>query len=446
MTYEQITAIVKKITSDLGIAEYELYCSRDGSMSCETFQHEIDSFSASNATSIQMRVVRDGRIGSATTELASPEEIEALVKRAYENAGLIESEDKAIFYRGGGEYRQVAPCPENDISSAELKALALKGAEILYAGDPRSTDGTAGEMTSWESEEHILNSYGLDLSKKGSGCVSALVSTLEEGEEKQLAYRVYRMSLGDIDMDEEARIVLDDASSKLGAGLVKSGNYDVVFDRDQVAQIIGTFIDSFFADNVQKGLSALKQDALGTELAAPCVTLTDDPFYPGNTLQSAFDGEGVPTYTKNIIEGGRLNTFLHNLTTAEKDGVESTGNGKRSGSKIGTGYFNVCLQPGTATFEQLLAKAEGGILITEMKGFHAGADENTGDFSIESAGYMIENGKRGRAVKSFTVAGNFFDLLKRIEEIDDRIDDRGSASTRIITPDILVRNMPIAGE
>ena len=40
-----------------------------------------------------------------------------------------------------------------------------------------------------------------------------------------------------------------------------------------------------------------------------------------------------------------------------------------------------------------------------MKGFHAGANAVTGDFSIESAGFMIEDGKKGRPVKSFTVAG-----------------------------------------
>ena len=126
-------------------------------------------------------------------------------------------------------------------------------------------------------------------------------------------------------------------------------------------QILSTFLPSFYADNVQKGLSALNKSALGTDIASPKVTITDDPFLPGNNLQTAFDGEGVPTYTKNIIENGQLKLFLHNLTTALKDGVESTGNGQRSGAKITTGVFNLLIQPGTVSKDELLAMADGGI-------------------------------------------------------------------------------------
>ncbi len=446
MTYQRIVEIVKQITAQMGITEYELYYDASSNMGCETFRQEIDSFTSGASCTMQMRVVKDGKLGVATTELVSEEEIEALIARAAENAAVTDNDDKPLLYPGGAQYRPVPECPDNVVTSAELKAFALEGARILYDTDERMSDGTECSAEVWHSEEHILNSNGLNLSRKGSGCLSYLAAALDNSSEKQMDYKVFRTAFDEIDREAEAKEIAETAASKFGAGLVKTGHYDIVIDRQAMMQILSTFLPSFYADNVQKGLSALNKSALGTDIASPKVTITDDPFLPGNMLHMAFDGEGVPTYTKNIIENGRLKLFLHNLTTALKDGVESTGNGQRSGSKITTGVYNLLIQPGTVSKDELLAMADGGIYVTEMKGFHAGADLTTGDFSIESAGYLIEDGRVGKAVKSFTVAGNFFDLLKNIEELDDNLDTKGHAYRRIMCPDVLVPSVSIAGE
>lgn len=446
MTYDRIVELVKKITADLGITEYELYYDSSSNMGCETFQQEIDSFTNATSCSMQMRVVKDGKMGVAMTELVSESEIEALVARAVENATVTENDDKPLLYAGGAEYKQVPDCPDNNVTAAELKAFALDGAKVLYGTDERMSDGTACAAEVWSSEEHILNSNGLNLSRKGSGIVTYLMAAMNNGTEKQMDYKLYRVGLDEVDCQAEAKEIADAAASKFGAGAVKTGNYDIVFDCKSLMQILGTFLGAFYADNVQKGLSPLSKDKLGTAIASSKVTITDDPFFPGNNLQMSFDGEGVPTYTKNIIENGELKLFLHNLTTALKDGVQSTGNGQRSGAKITTGYSNLFIQPGTVSKDELLAMADGGVYVTEMKGFHAGADLTTGDFSIESAGFMIEGGKVGRAVKSFTVAGNFFDMLKGIEELDNNMDTTGHAYRRIMCPDVLVRGMTVAGE
>ena len=111
--------------------------------------------------------------------------------------------------------------------------------------------------------------------------------------------------------------------------------------------------------------------------------------------------------------------MLYDLATAKKVGVSSTGNGQRASytSPVNISPYNFYIKGGEKSFDALISGVEKGIYITELKGLHAGANAVTGDFSIESAGFLIENGKLGGAVKSFTVAGNFFDLLKNIEDI-----------------------------
>lgn len=103
-----------------------------------------------------------------------------------------------------------------------------------------------------------------------------------------------------------------------------SGSYAVILRHDAMADLLQAFSPVFSADEAQKGRSLLAGKE-GEAVAAPCVTIVDDPFHA--YAPRAFDGEGTPSVTKNVVEDGTLKTLLHNLKTAKKAGCESTGNG-----------------------------------------------------------------------------------------------------------------------
>ena len=110
---------------------------------------------------------------------------------------------------------------------------------------------------------------------------------------------------------------------------------------------------------------------------------------------------------------------------------------------MGISPFTFYLQPVEGTKEDFFAETGEGIYITEVTGLHAGANPITGDFSLSSSGFMIEGGKKGRPVKSFTVSGNFFELLKKIEKVGADLEFlRGKWGA----PSVLVRDMAIAGK
>ena len=187
----------------------------------------------------------------------------------------------------------------------------------------------------------------------------------------------------------------------------------------------------------------------GEKIAADCVSLIDDPMREGCMVQTSFDGEGVATSKKTVIENGVLNTLLYDITAAKKAGVESTGNGQRSSyaQPVSIEPYSFYLGAGEKSFEELLSGVEDGIYITAMKGLHAGADAVTGDFSIDSEGFRIRDGKICEAVKAFTVAGNFFELIKNIEATSSNLEfGLPSGFTVFGAPDLLVRKMSIAGE
>ena len=105
------------------------------------------------------------------------------------------------------------------------------------------------------------------------------------------------------------------------------------------------------------------------------------------------------------------------------------------------------LAPGTLTEEELLQQAQNGVYINALAGLHAGADPVTGDFSLQSSGYLIENGKKTASIKSFTVAGNFFDLLKNISAVSDRVElPMAISPTAFGAPSVLVQSLSVAGK
>lgn len=447
--FDILKQIVKEASEKRGIDEYELYYSEHTGIHADTFRDEISAFSSSVGGSLLYRCIVNGKLGYASTQYMDEAEMEKLVARAVENAAVIEKDEEAIIYAGAApeEYHDVPTMDFTMPTAAVIRERVMKNRDLLYASDKLVADGTAAGASASQSRVALFNSKGLDLSNFVGSTGESFHVVLDNGEEKQTGWEYLPSGFDKDDSErlEKIKKALEKAHAKFGAGKVKTGKYNVVFQNDQVEAILSTFLSAFFAENVQKGLSLFK-GKIGEKVASDCITITDDPFCEDNVMQIAFDGEGVPTRRKNVVENGVLKTFLYNLMTAKKDGVETTGNASRGAASIGTRVFTFYINPGEMTRDELLAKAGNGLYITGMKGFHAGANAVTGDFSIESEGFLFEDGKLGAPVKSFTVAGNFFDLLKQVSDLDNEIDFGGPGFTRIVAPDVLVPGMSVAGE
>ncbi|HPE95178.1 MAG TPA: metallopeptidase TldD-related protein [Bacillota bacterium] len=448
MDFEKIKKSVAAAAKRAGVTEYELYFQQSESVDASAFRNELQRFSSSVGCGVCLKCMAGGRMGYASTEIFEPGTADELVRRAKENALLIEKDEKAFIYEGKGNYVPVADNTCALPGSEAVTAAALKCQSSAYAANPLVSDGTQCGAFAAKNTVRIYNSYGLDLS-----CVTGYEAIYAEvletlGDETNTAFEIGLGALDSIDTSRVASIAASRAAARFGSGKVKSGEYDVIFDARRARDILETFCSVFFAKTVQTGMSLLKGKK-GEIIASECVTLIDDPFSSSSPVNASFDAEGVPTYKKNIIEDGVLKTFLYNLSTADTDNTQSTGNASKASyaANVSTSPYCFYIASGEYTREVLFKKAGNGIYITEMKGFHAGADAVTGDFSIESAGFLIENGKQGAPVKEFTVAGNFFEMLKTITAISDTLEySAPSGSTQFGAPDILVPGMSIGGE
>lgn len=446
MRFEEMKEALIRAAKNAGLTEYEIFYQADESISAETLKDEISSFASGVSGGVCFRCIVNGKMGMASSELMREDVMEELVAKAISNAACIDSDDEVFIFEGSPSYASL-PERKTEMSDANaVRDLALSLQRALYAESDKVGDGTQSAALSAVIETVLCNSKGLDLSSRSGMSCGYAMPVCREGEE---AHEAFEVSAGATfeDMKELPKKAVRNALDQFGATTVDSGKYDVLFDGKQFRAFLSAFSSAFSAKNAQKGLSRLAGKE-GEKIAADCVSILDDPMREGAFMQTNFDGEGVATARRSVVENGVLRTLLYDLTTAKKAGIESTGNAHRGyASPVVIAPYNFGIMAGELTEEALFAAVGNGIYINECKGFHAGANDVTGDFSIESAGFMIRDGKRAEPIKSFTVAGNFFDLLKQIECLGNEVKWGVSGSlTMFGSPDVLVRGMSVAGK
>lgn len=447
MNFEAMKQALISAAKAAGITEYEIYFEREENLSVETLKDEISAFSSGVTGGVCFRCPINGKMGYASGELLTEDAMTDLVSRAVSNAKCIDSDDETVIFSGSEHYEMVElPRPEL-ADPASMRSTALELQKQTYSQHDAVGDGTQTYLMSTVNEVKLYNSNGLELSNRvgvTAGYVNAVVRVNDEAQE---AYEAATGSTVE-DLKELPKLAVEKALNKIGAQTVDSGKYNVLFTGEQFRQFLSTFAQIFSAKNAQLGLSLLAGKE-GQTVAAPCVTVSDDPLRAGYAFQTPFDGEGVATYRKNVIENGVLTTLLYDLATAQKVGKQSTGNGQKHGysSSVSIAPYSFSIHAGENSFDDLMKMANDGILVTECKGFHAGANAVTGDFSIESAGFRIRNGQKAEPIKSFTVAGNFFDLLKSIHALGNQVHwSPLGGFTTFGSPDLLVLGMSVAGK
>ena len=446
----ELNLFVKELFSkaqEEGFSEYEVYYVDRESLSISVYKEEVEKYNLNNSAGLSFRGKFGDRIGYSYTEILDEDAIEMLVKKAKENVLAIENNDIQFIYEGDKEYKEISTYHEEleDIPADKLIniAISMEKEAKKYCNKVESFSGCSVSYSS--GKYGIINSKGLNLSNK-SNLLTAYVVPIVKDLDKMYdgCGYVVAKSLNDVKPDKIAKMGVDEALSKIGGTSIASGNYKVIINNEAMVSLLSTFAGIFSGDAVQKGLSLLK-DKEGEIIAADIVNLVDDPHLEDGLASVSFDDEGVATLKTYLIKNGKLNSLLHNLKTANKAGVKSTGNGFKSSyaSPISVSPTNFYIEPGINSLEEMTKKINKGLIITDFAGLHSGANSITGDFSLAAKGFYIEDGIKTHPVEQITVAGNFFTLLNNIEEIGS---DLKFPMSSIGSPSVKIKEISIAGK
>lgn len=431
-----------------GLKDFEAMMVSGESFSVTTHEGKVHTLEMAGEIDFGFRALIDGKMGIASTQVLDEDAIAQLIAGVKTNAALVDGADRQFLYDGKDACKTPPACETNDPMSASEKIdLALSLEKAALCADPKIAQIEDCGAFTGTSLRRIVGSSGLDVSFSRASAGLYVCPVARDRDKVNAAMKFgYGKTLSGMDIPKIAQSAAAEAVFGLYGAPIPSGEYPVVFRYDAASSLLSAFSSVFSADAAQRGLS-LFAGREGEIVAAPFVTILDDPFLPGGRANAPFDGEGVPTRKKAVVENGRLTTLLHNLKTAAKAGVATTGNASRLGcaSPVGVAPGNFFIAPGESDLDGLLVKLGDGLLVTEITGLHAGADAVSGDFSLSAKGCLVHKGKRGAAVSGVTVSGNFYAWLKDIHEAggDLWFDLPGGACFG--SPSILCGKMSVAG-
>lgn len=204
-----------------------------------------------------------------------------------------------------------------------------------------------------------------------------------------------------------------------------------------------TLINAVKADNVQRNQSPFR-GRIGEQVASENLTIIDDGLLSGGLRTGIFDGEGTPRQKTPVIEKGVLKSFLYDNYAARKEGRESTGNASRAGylSTPAVDTTNFHITPANKTADEMLSEVDDGLLVYYLQGAHS-SNPISGEFSVVATpAWKIKNGELTHCSRGVMLAGNVFEVLKKISVVGGNERQMGS----LVAPWIVVEDVRVIGK
>jgi len=399
----------------------EVFAERRQGQTLAIDERRIESVQAGAGEGAGVRVVDGNTTYFAHVDGLDPAELE---RAAGEAAGALRAERTEPRPL---QAREAAPLPierrPEDVP-AERKAELLRELDERARGKGTEIVQVNASYAEARREVAVANSDGLfsgdDRTRVRIGVqtVAKRDGTIETGAETLGAHRGFEL------LEDDPGQIAEQAAAKaltlLDAVPAPSGSMPVVvgggFGGVLFHEMTGHGLE---ADHIQKGASVYV-GKLGERVAEPLLNAYDDGRLPGEWGSDAIDDEGQPTRKTQVIEGGRLTSYLYDRLTAERDGVASTGNGRRESFRHLPipRMTNTYIAPGEATPEAIIADVERGFYAVSFGGGQV--DPATGDFVFGvSEGYLIENGRVTSPCRGATLIGNCLEALAAIDAVGD---------------------------
>lgn len=289
----------------------------------------------------------------------------------------------------------------------------------------------------------LVNSYGIKIEEKGTYYTAMVSAVAVEGTDSQIAwsYNSARF-LGDLNLEEIASEAVFHSTALLNAKTISTKKMMVLFAPHAMTELLSTFSYAFTADALIKGKTLFK-DMIDEKVAYEKINIVDNGRYPKGLYSSSYDAEGVVKRKNILVENGVFKGFLHNLYTAKKTGLSSTGNAVRNDfrSLPSVDITNFYIENGNDDIKEFLNQADEVLYIVDLMGLHT-ADPISGEFSLGASGIMYHKGEIVKSVRGITIAGNFLDILKNIVLVGNDLKFYGNVGS----PSVVVEGLTVAGE
>lgn len=433
---KSLVAAILAEASQQGASAAEVSVSADVGLSVSVRKGALETIEFNQDRGFGITVYYGRRKGSASTSDSSSGAIRETVRAAADIARFTEEDpcngvaDADLMPETLPELDLFHPW---DLDPGGAEALALECEAAAFAHDPRIVNSEGAQVSSQQSCRVYGNSHGFIGSYLGTrhGASCAVIAEDGRGMQRDYWYTVAR----DADrLDALAGVgqrAAQRAVARLSPRRVRTGRFPVLFAPEVAAGLVGHLLGAL-TGGAQYRKASFLLGRLGETVAAPHLSLVEEPLLPGRMGSAAFDGDGVATWSKPFIAAGVAENYILSSYSARRLGTQTTGN---SG-----GVFNLAVRGESRPAAELISQMHRGLLVTELMG--QGVNGVTGDYSRGASGFWVEAGEVAYPVDEITIAGNLKDMYRNLPLIGDDVDERGN----IRAPSLLVDGMTIAGD
>jgi PmbA protein len=393
-----------------------------------------------------LRVLKDHRAAVTYSSDLQPAAMAALAQQTVELAGLAEPDPLADL---PARELMATQLPELELWDDAVPGLdvpealrrAKRGEAAALGLDPRVTNSEGAIFGRVMGAAAFATSAGFSGSYRGTNVSYVVQPVCDDagGKKRNGNYWTSSRFLGALQDDEQVGLEAARRTvAKLGSRKISTGEVPVIFAPEAARGLLGQLAAVTSGGAVWRKSTYLAQRE-GTAVAAPLVTVVDDPHLRRGPGSRPFDLEGLATRPNVVVSEGMLRTFLCDTYAGRKLGRPSTGSAGRGvggGPHVTTSNF--ILRPGR-TPPADIERVERGLYVTELMGF--GFNAVTGDYSQGAGGFWIEKGERAYPVSEITISANFDDLWKGIDALGSDLDTRSSVQC----PTFRVARMTVAG-
>jgi PmbA protein len=429
--------------------QVEAYVARTRECDVKVHDGNVESLVVAERAGVGVRLVVDGRQGFAWVGSLEESVVAEALLEARDNATFATADSFAGVASADDVAGTVASLDlwRDDVSSTsanEKVELALAVEAATLAADPRVRAVESASYGDAATETAIATSTGVEAATARTTCSVATFALAGDGAETRTGYGFSAgRSFADLDVDTAAADASTRAVRLLGSIQPRSCRLAVVLDPLVTRSLLAIVGAALGGEAIVKGRSMFVGRS-GEQVAAPRVTLVDDPVDSGAFGASTHDAEGVPARRVELIVDGVLEGVLHNLYTGRRAASGTTGSAVRGGyaTTPGTGARALTLTPGPRTVDEILATAGEALYVQSVSGLHSGTNPISGDFSVGAEGLMVRDGALAEPVREVTIASTLPRMLHDVVEIgSDRVWLPGGAAGMTL----LVDGMSVSG-
>lgn len=400
-------------------------------------ERKPETIKEASSRTLRIELYANGRYSAQSTSDLRPDAVKKFITESVSMTKLLAEDPYRSLtdpkYYAGREdrdlelvdarYAKMKPEDRHDIAKSIEESSLSRGGSGLVSATSRVQDGHV--------EDVMVTSNGFEGSSESTYYLQVAQVTLQDAGDRRPTGYTYVVSAHRKDLPSPEHVgseAVDRTRAQLGGRKIKTETLPIIVENRNVPRILGGLLQAMSGRAIQQKQSFLA-DKKGQRIGSEQLTLVDDPFVPRGLGSQLFDGDGMTTKRRIMIDAGVLQEFYVDWYYSRKLGCEPT-TARPS---------NIVIPAGKRSVQQIMKDLGRGILIADFIG--GNSNSTTGDASVGILGRLFEAGEPVQAVAEMNIAGNALEFWPRLIEVAD---DPWPYSSRR-TPSLVFRDVVVSG-